>query len=195
MLRNLSSLPASLGFKSLFNRYSNALVEKPYKTKMLTAGVLGAIGDCLCQTIVEKKSFSKNYDFQRTFNFTLIGTLISAPMCHLWYMKGAPAICQAVSTNKKLYPYISLIADQTLIATSSMAVFLFISEYLRDFSVNDAVHNVRRKFKEAIMANYKVWPPIILFNFLIVPPHFRVLFTNCCGFFWGIYLSYFQYNK
>ncbi len=194
MLRNLASLPLSTGFKTIFNRYSNALIEKPYKTKMLTAGVLGAIGDCMCQTLVEKKSFRENYDYQRTFNFTMIGALLSAPFCHLWYMKGAPAICQAVSTNKKLYPYISLVADQTLIATSTMAMFLFISEYLKDFRVNDAVKNVKRKWKEAIVTNYKIWPPLILINFLLVPPHFRVLFTNFLGFFWGIYLSYFQYN-
>jgi len=194
MLRNLALNPVTNVFKTMFNKYSNALIEKPYKTKMLTAAVLTIGCDGICQTVIEKKKLTKNYDYRRTLNLILIGTFISAPLCHLWYMKGAPAICQAVSKNTKLYPYISMVADQTLIATGSLSVFLFLSEYMKEFKVNDATHNVKRKFRHAIMANWKVWPPIILINFLIIPPHFRVFFTNFIGFFWGIYLSYFQYN-
>jgi len=178
----------------MFNRYSNALIQKPFKTKMLTAGVLSVGGDFVCQKYIEKREIGKNYDYRRTMNLFLIGSLVSAPLIHLWYVKGAPAICRHVTQNAKLYPYISLAADQTLIATSTLALFLFLSEYMQNFNAQAAVYNVRRKFWSAITTNWKVWPPIILINFLFVPLHFRVLFTNLIGFFWGIYLTYFQYN-
>jgi len=193
MLRNLAK-PIASPFKNAFNRYSNALIHKPYKTKMITAGVLTIVGDAVCQTVIEKKKFTVNYDYRRSLNLAAIGTLFSAPFCHLWYMNFAPAICRAVSSNTKLYPFISLAFDQTLIATSTLGVFLFLSEYLKEFSVKDSVENVRKKFPHAIKTNWKVWPPIILINFLIVPPHFRVFFTNFLGFFWGIYLSWYQFN-
>jgi len=194
MLKNLVSRPFISPFKNAFNRYSDALIQKPYKTKMITAGTLTVIGDAVCQTVIEKKKFTTNYDFRRTLNLALIGSLISAPFCHLWYMNFAPAICRTVSNNTKLYPYISMVFDQTLIATSTLGVFLFLSEYLKNFNLNDAKANLNRKFRGAIMTNWKIWPPLILINFLIVPPHFRVFFTNFLGFFWGIYLSWYQYN-
>ena len=162
---------------------------------MITAGVLAVTGDAVCQLYIEKRKLGKNYDFRRTVNLGMVGGLVSAPLIHLWYMRGAPAICRAVSNNKKLYPFISMIADQTLISTSTLAMFLFLTEYLKYFNVQNSVYNVKRKFKDVLITNYKVWPPIILFNFLVVPPHFRVFFCNFVGFFWGIYLSYYQFNK
>jgi len=194
MLRKLTTSPVTFGVKNLFNRYSNALIEKPYKTKMLTAAVLGFTGDAICQTVIEKKTL-KTYDFRRTFNLCLIGTMISTPITHLWYMKGASAICNAVTKNMKFHPYISLVADQTLIASTGLSLFLFLNEYLRDFSITAAKNNVQRKFYDILTTNWKIWPPIILVNFLLIPPHFRVFFTNFLGFFWGIYLSYFQFKN
>jgi len=192
--KKLTVAPAASVFKNLFNRYSNALIEKPYKTKILTGALLTIGGDGLCQTLIEKKQLTKDYNYRRTINLILIGALFSTPICHLWYMKGAPAICQAVTNNKKFYPYISMVADQTLISTSTMAIFLFMNEYLRDFNFEDAVYNVKRKFWAGLKTNWKIWPPLILINFLLIPPHFRVFFTNFFGFFWGIYLSWFQFN-
>lgn len=208
MIKNFTSVSLSSGLKNMFSRYSKALIEKPYKTKIITAGiifvkkssftlhlgVLTVVGDCICQSVIEKKTFRETYNYQRTLNLLLIGTMISTPFCHIWYAKGAPAICKAVSNNQKLYPFISMAVDQTLITATMLGTFLFLTEYMKDFSVKEGVHNVRRKFKTAIVTNWKVWPPIILANFLLVPPHLRVLFVNTIGFFWGIYMSYFQYN-
>jgi len=195
MLKNIAYNPLTSGLKTLFARYSNALIEKPYKTKMITTCVLTAAGDAVCQLFVEKKKLTKNYDFRRSFSLAFISGIIATPLIHLWYMRGAPAICKAVSNNTKFYPYISMIVDQTAVATSSMAMYLFLSEYFRDFNFRDAVNNVKRKWGEAIVTNWKIWPPLILLNFWIVPPHFRVFFGNFIGFFWGIYMSYFQFNK
>jgi len=45
-----------------------------------------------------------------------------------------------------------------------------------------------------VVANYAVWVPCQFVNFRFVPPHLQVLWANCVGFFWNIYLSYTCYK-
>ena len=52
---------------------------------------------------------------------------------------------------------------------------------MRDISV---------KFKPTMKAHWQVWPSVNFINFLIVPIHYQVLFSNMVSLFFNSYLSY-----
>lgn len=47
----------------------------------------------------------------------------------------------------------------------------------------------RDLYKEAIIANWKVWPAVQIINFRFMPLPYRVPFQQSCGVFWTLYLS------
>lgn len=172
-------------------RYNASLIDKPYRTKMITAGLIFGTADAVCQHFLEK---TNQFNYRRLFNMIFYGTFISAPLAHLWYCKVASNICSKVTTSRKLLPWVSMAADQVLYTPISLSAFLFMNEYLKDFKSLKALKNVREKFKDGMIANFKLWPPLVLINFALIPVQLRVLFINTFGFFWTIYLSYLQ-NK
>jgi len=182
----------SLGFK----KYNGSLVASPYKTKMITAGIIFGAADAFCQKVLEKSedNTQKKFDFQRCLNMMLIGSCMSAPINHLWYCKWASALVNKITTRAKLQPIVSTAADQLLLTPVTLSSFLFLNDYMKDFKSLKAAKNVREKFWGGITTNWKIWPPIILANFMFVPPPMRVLFVNTFGFFWTIYLSHLQNN-
>jgi len=182
----------TLGFK----RYNLSLINSPYRTKMVTAGVIFGAADAFCQKFLEKseENTPKKFDWVRCMNMALIGSFVSAPVNHIWYSKWASALVSKVTSRARVQPFISTAADQILLTPVTLSSFLFLSDYLKDFRSLKAAKNVQEKFWGGLTTNWKVWPPIILANFMFVPPQMRVLFVNAFGFFWSIYLSRLQNN-
>ena len=174
-------------------KYNKSLIDRPYRTKMATAGIIFAGADTFCQKIIEKKP-DKKFDYRRLINMVLIGTFMSAPISHLWYCKWGNKLGAKLTTNSKLQPWVAMGLDQVLYTPVTLTMFLFMNQYAKDFSVLKAINNVREKLWRGMVANWKVWPPLVWINFALVPIHFRVLFVNVFGFFWTIYLTYLQNN-
>ena len=40
-----------------------------------------------------------------------------------------------------------------------------------------------------------LWIPAQIVNFRVIPPNYTLLFSNCIGFIWNIYLSYKSNSK
>jgi len=179
-----------------FRRYNLSLINSPYRTKMVTAGVIFGAADAVCQTFLEKSENNapKRFDWARCMNMVLIGSCVSAPINHVWYSKWASTLVSKITSRARVQPFVSTAADQLLVTPVTLSSFLFLSDYLKDFRSLKAAKNVQEKFSGAFTTNLKVWPPIILANFMFVPPQMRVLFVNVFGFFWSIYLSKIQNN-
>lgn len=47
----------------------------------------------------------------------------------------------------------------------------------------------RDLYREALIANWKVWPAVQFINFRFMPLAYRVPFQQTCGVFWTLYLS------
>jgi hypothetical protein len=159
---------------------------------MITAGLIFGAADTVCQKFLEPAD--KRFDYRRVLNMVMIGGLISAPMGHLWYCKWAPSITQKLTTKTKFQPLVSMLADQLLYTPVTLSIFLFSNSYLKDFKSLKAANNIKEKFMSGITTNWKVWPPIVLIGFAMIPPQMRVLYVNVFGFFWSIYLSHLQNN-
>jgi len=125
----------------------------------------------------------------------MFGGLFAAPLAHLWYTKWAPNLVSKITTNAKLRPVLSMVADQLLYSSAMMTLFLFGSEYFKDFNATKARNNLRDKLWPGLKVNWTVWPPVQLLNFTVIPPQFRVTFVSFVGLFWTIYLSYLQNVK
>jgi len=176
-----------------FRKYSSSLVSSPYRTKMITAGLIFGGADAVCQNFLEKTP-GKKFDYKRCLNMVLIGSLISAPLGHLWYCKYASGITNRITTSPKLQSWASMAVDQLIYTPFSLSIFLYVNEYGKEFSSLKSAKNVKERFWTGMIANWKVWPPIVLANFAFIPPAMRVLFINAFGFFWTIYLSHLQNN-
>jgi hypothetical protein len=159
---------------------------------MITAGIIFGAADTVCQKFLEPAD--KRFDYRRLMNMVMIGSLISAPMGHLWYCKWAPMITQRLTTKTRLQPLVSMIADQILYTPLTLSIFLFSNNYLRDFKSLKAAIQTKEKFWSGLTTNWKIWPPIVLVGFAMIPLQMRVLYMNAFGFFWTIYLSHLQNN-
>lgn len=80
-------------------------------------------------------------------------------------------------------------SDQLFMAPIGLAIFLTSMGLMEG---RDAQH-IHGKFKDlyrqAIIANWQVWPLAQLINFRFMPLPYRVPFQSTCGVFWTLYLS------
>lgn len=161
---------------------------------MLTNAIIFGTADTICQKFIEKKGTNKSLDYKRLLTIVLFGSVYAAPIGHLWYCKWAPKAMSAITTNKKIQPVVAMAMDQLMFTPPLMFSFLFFNEYLKNFNTKQAMQHVKNKMWTGLKTNWKVWPPIQLLNFTVIPSQLRVPFVNFVGLFWTIYLSYLQNN-
>lgn len=78
-------------------------------------------------------------------------------------------------------------ADQTIFASTNMAVFLSTMSYLEGGSPQE---KLKKSYLTGLKANWMVWPGVQAANFSIVPLEHRVLVVNVVSLGWNCYLSY-----
>ena len=78
----------------MITRYTNWLTLSPIKSRMASTGTLLLIGDTLCQTVIERRGFrkEKEWDFKRAARMVLWGTLFLGPGLYGWYNLCLPSI-------------------------------------------------------------------------------------------------------
>ncbi len=161
----------------LFRIYNHLLEKHTIPTKMVTAGFLFGLGDFICQRAVEKKT-SANYTWKRTLNLTIVGSLIAAPMLHLWYCHGIgfclnnliprviPAAAKMNSTQKL---FTSIFLDQTFFASLFITTFFISTNYLENGNLSSGINTVKNNYVETILTNWMIWPFAQLINFKFIP--------------------------
>lgn len=172
--------------------YRRLLESNPYKTKCITAFVIYGTGDLICQYLErvfgdEKKKFN----LKRTFRQASFGFLFT-PFGHLHFSYALPKLFPGTD---KLSIVKSMIYDQTAFTIFFTTTFFLYMDIMAGKSVHQSMEEQRSKLLPTLYTNWAVWPALILFNLSYVPVPFRVLFTNVCGLFWNIYLSYVQNVK
>lgn len=182
--------------KSLWYLYNQQLTTNPVLTKCLTAGLIAIAADVTCQTLFpenpedRKKPWTERYNFRRTATFTLINTFIFPPITHYWYGMLSTRIIgtDVLSAVKRVA------IDQSTFGPLNIALFLA-GNKIACGEVNEVWKTLKRDLWPVVSNNYLVWIPAQLFNFYMIPPPFRVLWTNVVGFFWSIYVSSVAYKK
>lgn len=112
------------------------------------------------------------------------GTVVFGPAATKWYQ----FLQKRVNFESKTQTTVArVLADQTIFASTNMAVFLSTMSLLEGGSPQE---KLKKSYIEGLKANWMVWPGVQAANFSIVPLEHRVLVVNIVSLGWNCYLSY-----
>lgn len=116
-----------------------------------------------------------------------MGTFYVAPILHVMYSRVLPALVPevtAVGAVKKL------LIDQLGAAPFIMLGFFPAINFVEGKPFSQSVQDLKEKYYATMIANYKIWPPANLINFMFVPIQYQVLWANFVSLFFNAVLSY-----
>lgn len=185
--------------------YVKSLETRPLLVKSVTCGALSFGADVVCQSLFPprtrvpaggketvddgKEGASFRADWHRLLKFTTLGFFYVSPTLHVWYGLLARAFPGAHLTATMQ----RLVLDQLLFAPTFIAGFFSLALVLEG-RPEMILDKLRSDWLPTFSANLTLWVPSMFLNFRHVPPQFQVLFSNCVGFFWNIYLSWATYK-
>ena len=172
---------ASGGGGGVWAGYLRLLEQKPLTTKVVTSGVIAAVGDVLCQSW-----FEGHVDGRRLAIFSFLGAALVGPTLHVWYgvlNRLLPAAGTAGAFQR-------MAVDQGIFAPTFVPTFISSLMCLEGKSLTDIPSGVKEAWWPAVSGNWVIWIPAQLINFSLVPPHLQVLFANVVGMVWNVYLSW-----
>lgn len=184
------------------DKYNSMLEANPMTTRIVTSGVIGALGDLFSQNLESKGKNKKDIDFRRLFIFTISAAFYFAPVIGAWFSFLNTLSFPGGEGSKALG---MLLVDQTAGAVSVIGTYFFFYEIIDHLvpggnaclaGVNPlssiltkGSSAVRHTLPSVLVANWKVWPPLNFLNFRYVPPMYQLLVSNLASFFWNIYLA------
>ena len=137
---------------------------------MVSSGILFGLGDFIAQ--IKFQNYPK-YDYKRTRNFFILGSIFAAPALHKWYQTLA-YICEQYifrlySLNRFQKVFIYTAIDQTIGALSLNLCFFITLNLMEHHSVTKACEIVNERYVETMIESWKVWPIAQFYNFYYVP--------------------------
>lgn len=157
------------------------------------------VSDLICQAIEYKYGPTSKHenarrpfvwDKARTFKFSAIGFLFG-PQFHYW----VPFVAGLIPGHTPATALKRVIIDQALMGCWATSSVLFEKEILDGNGIQAGFNNIRLHFWEVYLKACCIFPPGQFINYLLIPPHYRVLWLNGIGFCWRIILSYLVYGK
>ncbi len=182
--------------------YAEKLESHPLTTKCITSGIIAGSADVICQYIVHSDQESAKegtgptsmtagnetfaVDWVRTGRFTLLGFGLVAPVVHKWYgflMKRIPGT-STVNVLKRLF------CDQALFAPIFISTFMTSLMALEGKDLKQVPRVLENELATVVVTNWSLWIPAMYLNFRYIPVQWQVLYSNCVGLVWNIYLSW-----
>ncbi|KAK6454521.1 uncharacterized protein RJT20DRAFT_59117 [Scheffersomyces xylosifermentans] len=189
---------------SLFAKYNKLLLKRPLLTNIISTGFLFGSGDFLAQRLFPPIDVPiPPYDFPRTIRAVIYGSIVFAPIGSRWY-RVLNIIKMPVRFKKSK---ISAVGDTLLRVGADQLIFapfIGIPLYytvmtLFRFETENIYETVKTQLDinwwNTLKSNWLVWPLFQLFNFYLLPTHFRLLAVNLFSIGWNCYLSYLLNRK
>ena len=128
-ITNPKQAGAVLLMTKLLDCYSDLLTKHPYYTKIISSGVIGALGDTLIQKL-ENRTSKKPFEYRRLFVFFLVTALYIAPVIHVWFdwLNLIPMPAWANTPVKKAA--VMMAVDQTIGAVVITIGFFYAFEFV-----------------------------------------------------------------
>eukprot|EP00927_Polykrikos_kofoidii_P012775 TRINITY_DN15535_c0_g1_i4.p1 TRINITY_DN15535_c0_g1~~TRINITY_DN15535_c0_g1_i4.p1 ORF type:complete len:223 (+),score=20.94 TRINITY_DN15535_c0_g1_i4:86-670(+) len=168
-------------------RFRDSLENRPMLANLVAAGSLGVVGDLLCQVMVEQR---ETVEARRTFAVSMFCGLYQGPVCSTIYAS-YPRYFPAALTSTQLRSGLSCaVADNF-----GHVPFLYIPAFYMSVGVlqgsgwSASMESLKADWAQTVVDCWKLWIPLQLLNFSVVPLHMRVLFMNVACLFWNVYLS------
>jgi len=141
------------------------------------------------EVIAASSTSMYGHDYMRTRNMTVVG-LLQGPFHHWFYTvldRFLPGR-NAKSVLKKT------LLDQSIASPTCLAIFFVGLGFLESRKTEEICGELKLKFGDTWKVDCCFWPPMQCVNFLFVPLHYRVLYTNALTMVYDIFLSYIKYD-
>lgn len=204
MLRHTHHILRRLAQDSL-KRISRAKKNAGLCGSMGFACVMWGGGDLACQSLENRLSLKHaklqtsvsdqkcfECDYARAFRQSLYGTVIMAPVAHVWYeskinggLLVVKAICSTRTWGSNTIAFAQTFMTQIFIAPVLTFVYLFAQEIFQGNALKDAVVEVQSKGFQMLLADWCFWPLADFLNFRFSSVHIRFVVMNLQDVVWS----------
>ena len=164
--------------------YESLVNAHPISTMAVQACFISSLGDVIAQLIDSNSIDSRRLMSVGTFAFFAIG-----PIGWAWY----PYLQTLVSGRYAVLQWVAI--DQLLFAPCFIAFFIVGTTALEGNGLQKIRDQLALNYIPSVLANYSIWPPAQVINYMVVPPTWRMLFVNVVGFFWNIILTFLSHRE
>ncbi|KAG5190898.1 hypothetical protein JKP88DRAFT_297357 [Tribonema minus] len=186
--------------------YLATLKRRPLPTKMVTSAIVCGLGDAICQMLTAGGFGALRHalDFRRLVLYSTMGGLYVAPDMvpgKVTLVKAKKALnmtfidtlASPLINGGFLYVFtaancLASGAAVTGAAGAGLEKLQVLANLMRIANLNNIVDK-NTCLWPTLLASWKMWPLANFFNFLLVPPHLRVLYLNVVGLVWHTVLS------
>jgi hypothetical protein len=163
--------------------YHTSLSTHPLLTKSCTSAAIMSLSDAFCQRLERSNVLSKqhlqpcdtghHHDFRRTRDVAVTGLFWGGPLSHTWYS----VLETLVTTRVRLFGLIiRIILDATIFSPIAIFGYLTVRSLLAgQRSVAQLRAKLSLRYKRAVLSAWKFRPTANI--------------SECCFFFFGIYVS------
>ncbi|KAK9827625.1 hypothetical protein WJX81_000286 [Elliptochloris bilobata] len=154
----------------------------------MTCFVGGMLGDGLAQIVS-----GEPFDLARNMRMASYGLLIGGPSGHVWHrFLDAAVLPHAPKSTRAVLA--KLAADQLAFAPlANLALFAFIE--CAKGTPQHTLFVVQEKLWPTLQANWALWPLANWIAFRYLSGDMRILYANCIGVAWCMYLSLTFYSQ
>jgi protein Mpv17 len=169
-------------------KYLWALEKRELATKSATALVLFSVSDAVAQIITSSSALS----IVRVLRFAAWGSVMGAPLLHLWYNFLANFFGRHLAPLGVWYQaFLMSSVDQALFFPTYSSLYFLYAACSTGGSYIDAFIRVRRELWPLVARATLYWVPLNTLNFALIPLKHRVLFVCVAALFWNTYFSYY----
>uniref|UniRef100_A0A7G3AK46 Uncharacterized protein n=1 Tax=Lutzomyia longipalpis TaxID=7200 RepID=A0A7G3AK46_LUTLO len=153
-------------------------------TNVAISMTLSATGDMLEQQYQKKFGQHPRWDRQRSLRMGVTGITVGV-VCHYWYN-----FIDNFLPGRTLRLVLKKVVLDQMIGSPLVISTLFVTLGLLDGqSRSEIVDEMKQKFIRLYTAEWIIWPPAQIINFLWLPSKYRVLYDNTISLGYDVYTS------
>lgn len=174
--------------------YSEALVNAPLATNMVTGAALSVLADFISQKLVSSPKADSTYNFQRSLWMIPYGAVISGYLIYFWFGFLATLFPNARISMLELVK--KLVVNQLALSPFLSAFFFLFVIFTQTAPTVRMTGEKWTAYKEKIVTDLWptlvrgniYWPIVQTINFRFIPSNLTVVWTNLCFVFWTTYV-------
>ncbi|CAK7905582.1 protein Sym1p [[Candida] anglica] len=191
----------------VFHAYNNLLKRHPFKTNMMSTGILFGAGDGLAQWMFPHRDHDDHetsFNYQRTARAMIYGSMFFAPLAVMWYGKKLPTLKNPFVSQRvraRMSPFGAEFSDVLFrVGIDQLFVpgLVWIPLYnvvmttlaLHEHPLDLAYEKLSNNWWNVLRASWTVWPIFQLFSFTFIPVHLRIVAANFWSIGWNCFLSF-----
>lgn len=184
----------------LSRAYTDALMQHPLATKMMTGGLLATTGDAIAQSQNQAEPYDKKraasfmvFDMAyRAFQHAAFPIIVAA--CHGQYVGEALSALHLSAQQQVPTEYAAAI-ERTLVSQVGIVPFIYypvffaLTGFVQGLSMNGAMERAKLNFLPLMQRNLLFWIPLQFIQFGFIDEQLQIPFLSAAGLCWTFILS------